>query len=46
MQTALLRDLDPARPDEIERVAQGMRQTLVALYGRHGCQQAEQAPMT
>lgn len=26
MQTALLRALDPARPDEIERVAQGMRQ--------------------
>ena len=33
MQTALLRDLDPARPDEIERVAQGMRQTLVEVEG-------------
>lgn len=33
MQTALLRDLDPDRPDEIERVAQGMRQTLIEVEG-------------
>ncbi len=33
MQTALLRDLDLARSDEIERVAQGMRQTLIEVEG-------------
>lgn len=44
MQTAVLRDLDPPRPDEIERVDQGMRQTLIALYGRHACRQTVQGP--
>ncbi|MBB2487185.1 GNAT family N-acetyltransferase [Mitsuaria sp. WAJ17] len=33
MQNALLRDLDPARHDEIDRVAQGMRQTLIEVEG-------------
>lgn len=33
MQTAELRDLDPAVPDELEWVAQGMRQTLVEVEG-------------
>ncbi|MGM9513222.1 GNAT family N-acetyltransferase [Roseateles sp. DB2] len=33
MQTAFLRDLAPSCPDEIERVAEGMRQTLIEVEG-------------